>query len=204
VLSFVAATGGAAWAESHEPTVTSHGISAFGALKYEPDFPHFDYVNPDAPQGGTISFRGTLASQTFDSLNYFILQGEPAQGLERIYDTLMVEAFDEPDAVYGLLAETITYPEDRSWVIYTLRDGARFSDGHPVTAEDIVFTIETLQEKGKPFFTFRVEDVVSAEALSDREVKVTFKDDAPKRDLIKQVGLVETIPKHYYDEVEFA
>ena len=91
----------AALAENHD-LVTSHGISAFGELKYPPDFPHFDYVNPDAPKGGFISFRGALASQTFDSLNLFILDGEPAQGLERIYDTLLARALDEPDTAYGL------------------------------------------------------------------------------------------------------
>lgn len=195
---------GTARAESHEPLIESHGIAAFGELKYTADFTHFDYVNPDAPKGGTISFRGTLASQTFDSLNYFVLQGEPAQGIERIYDTLMARAFDEPDAVYGLLAEKITYPEDRSWVIYTLREGARFADGVPVTGDDVVFTIETLKEKGRPAFRFALEDVSGAEALSEREVKVTFAEKAQKRDMIAQVGQIEIIPRHYYEEVDFA
>ena len=117
------ALSGAAFADSHQTTITSHGISAFGELKYPPDFPHFDYVNPEAPKGGTMSFRGFLASQTFDSLNQFILAGEPAQGLGLIYDTLLVRAFDEADAVYGLVAESIAYPEDRSSVIFTLRMG---------------------------------------------------------------------------------
>lgn len=193
----------ASFADSHEVLIESHGISAFGELKYPADFPHFDYVNPDAPKGGTISFRGTLASQTFDSLNYFILQGEPAQGIERIYDTLMVEAFDEADSVYGLLSEKITYPEDRSWVIYTLRDGARFSDGEPVTADDVVFTIETLKENGRPAFRFTLDDVAGAEALSEREVRVTFNEDAQTRDLISQVGLIPIIPEHYYESVDF-
>ena len=146
-LMFWATTG---LAESHETTTTSHGISAFGELKYPEGFPHFDYVNPDAPKGGTMSFRGTLASSTFDSLNWFILEGEPAQGLWHIYDQLLVRAFDEPDAVYGLLAEKIEYPEDRSWVIYTLREEARFADGEPVQADDVAFTIETLKADGNP------------------------------------------------------
>ena len=194
---------GATNADTHETLIESHGISAFGELKYAPDFPHFDYVNPDAPQGGTISFRGTLASQTFDSLNYFILQGDPAQGIGRIYDTLMAEALDEPDAVYGLLAEKITYPKDRSWVIYTLRDGANFSDGEPVTAADVVFTIETLKRDGRPAFRFTLDDVASAEVLSPREVRVTFNDDAQTRDLIARVGLIPIIPEHYYQTVDF-
>ncbi|MEQ9040549.1 MAG: extracellular solute-binding protein [Silicimonas sp.] len=197
----IAAT--AAVAENHEAVIESHGISAFGELKYPAGFRHFEYVNPDAPRGGTISFRGTLASQTFDSLNYFILQGEPAQGIERIYDTLMAEAFDEPDSVYGLLAEKIAYPEDRSWVVYTLREGARFSDGEPVTADDVVFTIETLKENGRPAFRFTLDDVAGAEALNAREVKVTFNEDAQTRDLISQVGLIPILPRHYYETVDF-
>lgn len=191
------------FAESHQPTTTSHGISAFGELKYPETFPHFDYVNPDAPKGGTISFRGTLASSTFDSLNYFILAGEPAQGLWHIYDQLMVRAFDEPDAVYGSLAESIEYPEDRSWVIYTLRTGATFSDGAPVTAEDVKFTIDTLKADGNPRWQILIEDVATAEVLSDQKVKVTFAEDAQTRDLISTVGQLYILPKHYYETVPF-
>ena len=192
-----------AFAERHGNVIEGHGISAFGELKYSANFPHFDYVNPEAPKGGTISFRGTLASQTFDSLNNFILQGEPAQGLWHMYDTLLVRAFDEADAVYGLLAEKITYPEDRSWVIFTLREGARFSDGEPVTADDVVFTIETLKAEGRPAYRFALDDVAKVEALSEREVHVTFGEDAQTRDLIAQVGSVEILPRHYYDSVDF-
>ncbi|MDJ1009640.1 MAG: ABC transporter substrate-binding protein, partial [Paracoccaceae bacterium] len=139
IAAFALVTASPALADSHDVTI-SHGISAFGELKYPEGFAHFDYVNPDAPKGGYISFRGALASQTFDSLNAFILDGEPAQGLERVYDTLLARAWDEPDAAYGLLAETIEYPEDRSWVIFNLRPEARFADGEPVTADDVVFT----------------------------------------------------------------
>ncbi|MEM7752310.1 MAG: extracellular solute-binding protein [Pseudomonadota bacterium] len=191
------------FAENHEPTTTSHGISAFGELKYPDGFAHFDYVNPDAPKGGTMSFRGTAASSTFDSLNWFILEGEPAQGLRHIYDQLMVRAYDEPDAVYGLLAESIEYPEDRSWVIYTLREEARFADGEPVQADDVVFTIDTLKEDGNPRWQILLNDVAGAEALSDREVKVTFADEAQTRDLIATVGQLYILPAHYYETVPF-
>ncbi|MDJ1017699.1 MAG: extracellular solute-binding protein [Paracoccaceae bacterium] len=193
----------AAFADTHVETIKSHGISAFGELKYPTGFPHFDYVNPNAPQGGTMSFRGFLASQTFDSLNKFILAGEPAQGIERIYDTLMVRAFDEPDAVYGLLAETIEYPEDRSWVTFTLREGATFSDGESVTAEDVVFTLETLKEEGSPTYQIRLQDVDTVQALSEREVRVIFGEGASTRDLISDVGQIEILPAHYYETVEF-
>lgn len=195
------------FAENHAATITSHGISAFGELKYPPDFPHFDHANPNAPQGGTMSFRGTGASRTFDSLNAFILAGEPAQGLVaqqgRIYDTMLVRAYDEIDAYYGLLAEKIEYPEDRSWVIYTLREGAVFADGEPLTADDVVFTLDILKEEGAPNYQIALKDVEAAVVLSEREVKVTFKEDASTRDLISTVGSLEILPQHYYETVDF-
>jgi microcin C transport system substrate-binding protein len=190
-------------ADSHTGTIVSHGISAFGELKYPADFRHFDYVNPDAPKGGTISFRGTGASQTFDSLNPFILAGEPAQGIGRIYDTLLARAFDEADAVYGLLAESIEYPEDRSWVIFTLRDGARFADGVPVTADDVVFTFKTLKADGSPLYQITLKDISGVERLDDRRVRIEFAENAPKRDLISEVGQIEILPEHYYETVAF-
>ena len=195
--------GGMTWAESHDDRITSHGISAFGELKYPPDFQHFDYANPDAPKGGTMSFRGFLASQTFDSLNAFILAGEPAQGLGYLYDQLLVRAFDEPDAVYGLLAETIEYPEDRSWVIFNLREGARFADGTKLTADDVVFTIDVLKEEGSPIYQSALQDVVGGTAMSERKVRVDFAEGAQTRDLISEVGQLSILPKHYYETVEF-
>ncbi|MEM9851221.1 MAG: ABC transporter substrate-binding protein, partial [Pseudomonadota bacterium] len=190
------------WADSHDITV-SHGISAFGDLKYPADFPNFDYVNSDAPKGGFISFRGTLASQTFDSLNLFILDGDPAQGLERIYDTLLQRAWDEPDAAYGRLAESIEYPEDRSWVIFNLRPEARFSDGEPVTAEDVVFTIEMMQTEALPQYRSLVANIAETEILSDTRLKLTFADGVSTRDLIQNVGIVQILPQHYYETVDF-
>ena len=186
-----------------DAVIVSHGISAFGDLKYPPGFPHFDYVNPDAPQGGTMSFRGQLASNTFDSLNHFILDGERAQGLLRIHNTLMARAFDEPDAVYGLIAESIEYPEDRSWVVYNMRPEARFSDDTPITAEDVAFTIEILGEEGAPFYRLAVADVLSTDILGPHRVRVNFRDGVPTRDLAADIGLLPILPKHYYEEVPF-
>lgn len=199
----VSLTGVLAAAGAGAETTVSHGISAFGPLKYSADFTHFDYVDPAAPRGGELSFRGTGASRTFDSLNLFILAGEPAQGLELLHDTLMVRAFDEPDAVYGQLAESVEYPADRSFAIFTLREGARFSDGEPVTAADVVFTLRTLQEDGAPNWRLRLDDVTEVDALDDRRVRVAFDPTVATRDLISQVGLIPILPEHYYAEVPF-
>lgn len=196
------AAGGPGAAQDAEVTV-SHGISTFGDLKYPADFPHFDYVNPDAPKGGTMSFRGTGASQTFDSLNAFILKGEPAQGLGLIYDSLLVGSADEIDTAYGLIAETLEYPADRAWVIFHMRPEARFPDGEPITAEDVVWTFETLRDKGAPTYRIMLSDVTGAEALDDHTVKFTFNEGASTRDLPGLVGSLSVLPKHYYDDVPF-
>jgi microcin C transport system substrate-binding protein len=198
------ALGAPALRAQDEPVITSHGISAFGALKYPEGFAHFDYVNPDAPQGGTMSFRGVLGSQTFDSLNTFILKGEPAQGLELLYDSLLVASADEPASAYGLLAESVEYPESRDWVIFHMRPGATFSDGEPVEASDVVFTWQVLLEKGAPVYQVILRDIEAVEALDTHTVRFTFRDDAAKRDLPQLAGSLSILPEHYYQEVEFA
>ena len=184
--------------------IRSHGISTFGDLKYPADFKHFDFVNPDAPKGGTMSFRGTGASQTFDSLNPFILKGEPAQGLGLLYDSLLAGAPDEPDAAYGLIASAVEYPEDRSFVIFDMRPEAKFSDGAPITAEDVVFTYHVLMEKGAPSYQIMLRDVAAAEALEPHRVKFTIQPGGPTRDLPALVGGLSILPKHYYETVDFA
>ena len=193
----------AATASDAGEVIVSHGISAFGELKYPADFPHFDYVNPDAPQGGTMSFRGTGASQTFDSLNQFILKGEAAQGLGLLYDSLLAGSADEPDAAYGLIAERMEYPPDRSWVIFDMRPEATFSDGTPITAEDVVFTWQVLLEKGAPSYQIILRDIASVEALEPHRVKFTFTADSAKRDLPSLAGALSILPKHYYQTVDF-
>ncbi len=186
-----------------QDVITAHGISPFGELKYPADFAHFDYVNPDAPQGGTMSFRGQGASGTFDSLNYFILKGEPAQGLLRIHDSLLLQALDEPASFYGLIAESIEYPEDRSWVIYNMRPEARFSDGEPITAEDVVFSLDAYKTMARPYFQITLEDVERAEILDDHRVKLYFREGAATRDLAATFGELPILPAHYYAKVDF-
>ena len=150
-----------------------------------------------------MSFRGTGASQTFDSLNPFILKGEPAQGLGLLYDSLLAGSADEPDAAYGLVAESLEYPPDRSWVIFNMRPEATFSDGHPITAEDVVFTWQVLLEKGAPSYQIILKDIESVEALDPHRVKFTFKAGSPKRDLPSLAGGLSILPKHYYETVDF-
>ncbi|SFI25112.1 extracellular solute-binding protein [Albimonas pacifica] len=184
--------------------IVSHGISTFGDLKYAPDFAHFDFVNPDAPKGGTWSGRGTGASSTFDSLNPFILKGEPAQGLGALYDTLLTGSPDEIDAVYGLLAESLEYPEDRTWVIFRLRPEATFSDGSPVTAEDVKFTFDILREQGHPSYRIQYRDVESATVLEERAIRFDFREGVSTRDLPAMVGGFAVLSKAWWAERDFS
>lgn len=179
-----------------------HGLSAFGDLKYPPDFSHFDYVNPDAPNGGRLSMIGTAGRITFDSFNNFILKGDPAQGLGFLFDSLMTRALDEPDAVYGLVASSAEVAPDGKSVVFHMRPEAKFADGSPLTAEDAVFSFETLKEEGHPSFTLSLRDVVKAEALDPHTVRYTFEGDLT-RDLPLIVATLPLLSKAYYTEHPF-
>ncbi|MEM9717229.1 MAG: extracellular solute-binding protein [Pseudomonadota bacterium] len=202
-LAFATVISSMAFAD--ENITVSHGISAFGDLKYAADFEHFDYVNPDAPQGGTITFVGTGASATFDSLHPFILKGEPAQGLGLLHDSLLTSSADEPDSAYAYVAESLEYPEDRSWVIFNMRPEARFSDGHPITADDVVFSFNILMEQGHPLYkAVLYKDIEKAEALSENRVKFTFVEGANTRDLPSVAGGISILPEHYWEGRDFS
>lgn len=179
----------------------AHGISTFGDLKYGPDFTHFDYVNPQAPKGGLFS---TWAFGTFDSLTPYILKGNAAAGASVFFDSLMSGNLEEPDAVYGLVAHSIDYAEDRSWIVFHLRPEAKFSDGTPVTAQDVVFSYEILRDKGQPAYRVLFKDIESAEALDDLTVKYTFKPDGALRELPMTVGGLPIFSKAYYATRDFA
>ncbi len=182
-------------------TTLAHGVSAFGDLKYPADFTHFGYVEPEAPVG--LGFSTGIGGVTFDSLNPFVLKGNPASGMTLTFDSLMTRADDEPDAVYGLLAETVEYPEDRLWTRFTLREEARFADGSPVTAEDVVFTFETLREKGHPSYRLFLANVTAAEAEGPRRVRFDFHPEAPRRDLPMTVAGLSILSKAFYEDREF-
>jgi microcin C transport system substrate-binding protein len=195
----VAVTAMAAWPASAEP---HHGLSIFGELKYAPDFRHFEYVNPDAPKGGRISLIGSGAIRTFDSFNPFILKGDAAQGLTLLYDSLMEAAGDEPGTAYGLLAESADLAPDGKSVTFKLRPEARFSDGSPVTADDVVFTLDVLKTKGDPSYRIILRDVVKAEALDKLTVRFQFQGEL-LRDLPLTVAGLQILPRAYYDKQPF-
>lgn len=185
-------------------TIISHGVSAFGALKYPADFTHFDYVNPDAPKGGLLKTRSTFAAKTYDSLNPFIFKGEAALEVQLfVFETLMVRAADELDAVYGLLAQGIEYPEDRSWVEFTLRDEARFADGTPVTADDVVFSLNILRDEGAPSYKIQYDAIETASAVAPNKVRFEFRDGKATRDLPMLAGSIPILPKAWWEGKTF-
>ncbi len=184
---------------AEQKVTVSHALSLHGDLKYGPDFKHFDYVNPNAPKGGTVRLA-TIG--TYDSLNPFILKGVTAAGIGLLFDTLTEQSTDEPFSEYGHLAEKIELPEDRSWVAYTLRKEARWHDGTPVTADDVVFTFNTLKEKGAPFYRYYYQDVLRAERLSKLKVRFFFREGSnPELPLI--MGQLPVISKRYYTDHPF-
>ncbi|AHL75791.1 hypothetical protein CH92_12070 [Stutzerimonas stutzeri] len=167
--------------------------------KYPADFSHFDYTNPDAPKGGTLRQAGF---GSFDSLNPFINKGVAADDIGLIYDTLTTNSLDEPFTVYGLLAEKIEKGPNNEWVRFYLRPEARFHDGEPVTAEDVVFTFETLVNKGAPHYRGYYADVEKAVVEGPRRVRFDFKH-AGNRELPLILGQLPVLPKHWWAQRDF-
>lgn len=184
----------------HAASTTSHGVSIFGELKYGPDFEHFEYVNPNAPKGGRLRLAGR---DSFDNLNPFILKGVSAHGVGLLFDTLMARANDEPDALYGLVAETIERDEANRWVAFNLRPEARFHDGTPVTADDVVFTFNTLTKKGHPVYRLLYSTVSSAKAESRHRVKFSLKPTA-KRGLAVKLAALPVLSRAYFKRNSFS
>jgi microcin C transport system substrate-binding protein len=175
----------------------AHAIAMHGEPKYGPDFPHFEYVNPNAPKGGTLRLA---VSGTFDSFNPYIIRGNPAAGITA--ETLLVSSADEPFTEYGLIAESLEWPEDRSWVIFNLREEARWHDGTPITADDVVFSFETLKTRGAPVYRFYYASIEKAEKLAERRVRFTFAE-AMNRELPLIAGQIPVFPKHYWEARDF-
>ena len=202
LLACIAMAGSPAWGteQSGKPPAPVHGIAMHGDLKYGPGYKHFDYVNPAAPKGGTVRFSD---SGTFDNLNPFILKGLAAAGTSQVFDTLTTMSRDEPFSQYGLVAKSIETPPDRSWVVFTLRPEARFHDGRPITADDVIFSFNVLTEKGHPAYRFYYRSVVKAEKLGRLKVKFSFRK-GTNRELPLILGELPLLPKHYWKGKDFA
>ena len=177
----------------------SEGMSLFGDLKYAPGFTHFDYVNPQAPKGGTIRYS---AIGTYDTLNPFVIKGVPAAGIGMIFDTLSASSEDEPASEYGLAAKSIDLAPDKLSVLYTLRKEARFHDGTPMTPEDVIWTFETLRAKGQPIYRQYYGDVTKVEKEGDRGVRFYFKS-AKNRELPQILGQMPVLSKKYWSGRDF-
>lgn len=186
-------------AQDSEGLVQSHGYSFYGDLKYPADYAHFDFVNPDAPKGGEISFA---ALGTFDSMNPYTVKGRRGQLSWMMYESLLGDgAADTYGEGYGLLAHTVEYPKTKDWVIFHMRPEARFSDGTPVTAHDVLFSYNLLLEQGLPSYAAAVKKrIPKAEVLDDHTIKFYFTEGISRRSLIDQVGGVPVWSKKWFEE----
>jgi microcin C transport system substrate-binding protein len=202
-IAALTALGPAARAQSGEPDVyKGHGMAMYGPPKYKGEFTHFEYANPDAPKGGTLYYG--IGGATFDNLNPFILRGTSGIFITQlVFDTLMIGSNDEPFTMYGLVAKSIETPRDRAWVAFEIDERARFHDGSPITADDVVFSFETLvSDKAHPSFRQYYLDVVKAEKTGPLSVKFTFR--APgNRELPLIMGQLPVISKAYWSGRQF-
>jgi microcin C transport system substrate-binding protein len=181
-----------------ENITVSHGFNFFGELKYAADFDHLDYVNPNAPKGGSISI---WAPGTFDSMNPYSRKGRAGALASAPFETLLAGPGDEVGSSYGFLAETLEYPDDHSWVIFHMRPEARFSDGSPLTAHDAKFTYELFLKDGLPSYRAVLGQVVkSADVIDDYTIKYSFTEDASPRDAIPMVGGLPIMSKAWFEK----
>ncbi|MHC5788601.1 hypothetical protein A1395_09585 [Pseudomonas protegens] len=178
-----------------------HALTLYNeAPKYPANFQHFDFVNPDAPKGGTFRMAGF---GSFDSLNPFISKGVPEQNIGLIYDTLMAQSLDEPFTEYGLVAGKIEKAPDNSWVRFYLRPEARFNDGQPIRAEDVVFSFQTLMSAGSPLYRGYYADV--DQVIAEDPLRVLFKfKHSNNRELPLILGQLTVLPKHWWESRDFA
>ena len=184
-------------ANGDEQVIIAHGISTFGDLKYKNNFKHLDYVNPSAPKGGEVSI---WAFGSFDSMHPYTTKGRSGSLSSVFFESLLTGTSDEIDSAYGLVAKSLEYPKDRSWVIFNMRPEARFSDGTPLTAEDVLFSFNLLKDKGLPSFRAVIEKEIESVIIIDpHKIKFTFKAGIPTRDLPASAGSLPIFSKSYYE-----
>ncbi|ARP98796.1 extracellular solute-binding protein [Pseudorhodoplanes sinuspersici] len=202
---------GPAFAQAAQATETpgreAHGMSAFGDLKYPADFKHLDYVNPNAPKGGTFSLVGTSRAYnqnflTFNTMNSYILKGDAPMGMERTFASLMSRASDEPDSMYGLAARAVRISDDGLTYRFLMRPGLAFHDGSPLTAHDCAFSLNILKEKGHPIIGSILRDFEGAEAIDDLTVIARFKEKRG-RDVPLSVAGLPIFSRAYYSKRPF-
>ena len=184
-----------------------HGLSAFGRLKYGAGFKHFDYVNPEAPKGGQFNFSPpnwffNEDTQTFNTLNCFVLKGDAPPRMEMCFDTLMVSALDEPDSIYCHLAEWVQISKDRNTYTFGLRKQAKFHDGKPVKASDVVFSFLQLKEKGHPQLAFPLAELVSAKVIDDHTVQIRYSGDQSAHAILA-ISAMPVLSRDFYTQHPF-
>ncbi|WP_144864133.1 extracellular solute-binding protein [Mesorhizobium sp. J18] len=194
-------------ARALEAGVPLHGMSAFGDLKYAPGFTHFDYVNPEAPKGGMFNFSPpnwgfNQNVLSFNTLNSFVRTGDAPPRMEMCFDSLMTRSLDEPDAVYGLLAESVTISGDGNAFTFRLRPEARFHDGTPLTAEDVAFTYKLFKEKGHPSLLLPLTEMTDALALSEHDFYIAFNGKQASRTIL-DIVLFPILSKAFFTENPF-
>ncbi|MEL6202543.1 MAG: extracellular solute-binding protein [Pseudomonadota bacterium] len=184
-----------------------HGIAMHGEPALAPDYESFSYADPNAPQGGSISY-GVVG--TFDSLNPFVLKSmrTTARGIwdpqfgNLVYESLLQRSRDEPFTMYGLLAEKVEWNDERTWIEFTLNENAKWNDGVPVTPEDVIFTYDIFTEKGRPPYNRRMARIESIEKTGDRKVRFNF-NESSNREYPLIIGLTPVLPKHAIDPETF-
>jgi len=187
-------------AQQAQGPIRTHALSLLGEPALPADFTHFPWVNPDAPKGGEVTLT---ALGSFDSFNPFILRGTSAVGIPNLYDTLLMESPDEASTEYAHLASTIELPADRMGVTFEIREGARWHDGQPITAEDVVWTFNTLRTQGRPFYRAYWADVAEVVADGPRRAVFRFRSNE-NRELALILGQMAVMPKHWWEGRDFA
>ncbi len=184
---------------SYSKTNVSHAIAMHGEPKYQDDFLSVEYIDTKALKGGSI-VRSAIGS--YDSFNPFILKGTSAAGIGALFETLTTGSSDEAFTEYGLIAKSIEWPDDRSWVSFVIREEAEWHDGKKITADDVIWTFNTLMEKGHPFYKYYYGDVSEVLKVEENKVRFNFKSNTNK-ELVLIVGQLPVLPKHYWENKNF-
>lgn len=199
LIKIIAASSALCHLSSTALAAPSYCLTLYGECRYKENFKNFDYVNPDAPKAGAVKLAET---GTFDNVNYYILKGVKAPGITLIFNSLMVPSQDEPQTMYGLIASSVDVAPDFSSAEFTIRKEAKFHDGSAITPDDVVFTFNTLRDKGDPTYKIMYAPIVKVEKTAENKVKFTF-NDSKNRELPLMAASMPILSKAYYSKVDF-